>query len=135
MKDYEAYRGIYCSLCKTLGKSYGLLSRFTLNYDFVFLALLRLSSAEDAEMHFKKCRCTFNPAVKCNRLCTCDNSLEYSADVAMLLLYGKVCDNIKDESFFKRLRISLAPSLCKIKTQKGRKKTSRAFGKNRRSSL
>ena len=122
MKDYEAYRGIYCSLCKTLGKSYGLLSRFTLNYDFVFLALLRLSSAEDAEMHFKKCRCTFNPAVKCNRLCTYDNSLEYSADVAMLLLYGKVCDNIKDESFFKRLGYRLLLPFAKSKRKKAAKK-------------
>lgn len=103
-------------------KSYGLLSRFTLNYDFVFLALLRLSSAEDAEMHFKKCRCTFNPAVKCNRLCTCDNSLEYSADVAMLLLYGKVCDNIKDESFFKRLGYRLLLPFAKSKRKKAAKK-------------
>ena len=56
------------------------------------------------------------------QLCTCDNSLEYSADVAMLLLYGKVCDNIKDESFFKRLGYRLLLPFAKSKRKKAAKK-------------
>lgn len=73
-------------------------------------------------MHFEKCRCSFNPVVKCNKLCTDDGSLEYSADVAMLLLYGKVCDNIKDESFFKRLGYRLLLPFAKAKRKKAAKK-------------
>ena len=122
MKDYEAYRGIYCSLCKALGKNYGVLSRFTLSYDFVFLALLRLSTAEDGDMHFEKCRCSFNPFVRCNRLCTVDRSLEYSADVAVLLLYGKIKDNIKDEKGIKKLlyRLTLPAFSAKRKKAAGK---------------
>ena len=33
IKEYEAYRGIYCTLCKTLGKEYGVLSRLHLSYE------------------------------------------------------------------------------------------------------
>ena len=40
MKEFEMYRGIYCSLCKQLGKSYGLFARMTLSYDFAFMAIL-----------------------------------------------------------------------------------------------
>ena len=38
VKEYEAYKGVYCTLCKRLGKDYGFLSRLTLSYDFTFLA-------------------------------------------------------------------------------------------------
>jgi hypothetical protein len=43
IKEYELYRGVYCTLCKVLGKNYGLISRSTLNYDFNFLTLLNMS--------------------------------------------------------------------------------------------
>ena len=41
--EYESYKSVYCALCKQIGKEYGFLSRFTLNYDFTFLALLGLA--------------------------------------------------------------------------------------------
>ena len=40
IKEYDMYKAVYCSLCKTLGKKYGVISRFTLSYDFTFLGLL-----------------------------------------------------------------------------------------------
>ena len=39
IKDYEAYKGVYCTLCKEMGKEYGLLSRFLLSYDGAFYVL------------------------------------------------------------------------------------------------
>ena len=47
VKHYEAYKGVYCSLCKTLKKEYGVLASLTLNYDFTLLALTRLAFAEE----------------------------------------------------------------------------------------
>ena len=44
IKEFETYKAVYCSLCKKLGKSYGILSRFTLSYDFTFLAILNMFS-------------------------------------------------------------------------------------------
>lgn len=41
VKEYEAYRGIYCSLCRALSKRYGLFSRLILSYDMTFLAMVR----------------------------------------------------------------------------------------------
>ena len=46
VKHYEAYKGVYCSLCKTLKKEYGAFASLTLNYDFTLLALTRLAFAK-----------------------------------------------------------------------------------------
>ena len=42
VREYELYRGLYCTLCKQLSKRYGVFSRFILSYDMTFLALVRL---------------------------------------------------------------------------------------------
>jgi hypothetical protein len=98
ISEYEHYQGIYCSLCKHLGKKYGLLSRLTLSYDFTFLALLH-SALDDKCAGFKKARCLFNPFKK--KACCCDNEhIDFAADVASILIYYKVKDNISDNSFF-----------------------------------
>lgn len=34
------YKAVYCGLCHAMGKHYGLFSRYFLNYDFTFLAML-----------------------------------------------------------------------------------------------
>ncbi|MBR4910038.1 MAG: hypothetical protein IKZ47_01785 [Clostridia bacterium] len=101
MRDYEIYRGIYCSLCRRLGKSYGLLSRLTLSYDFTFLALLHMSLKESCTV-FKPGRCAFNPAKKCNYLQN-GGELDLSASAAMIMLYYKINDDIKDEKGLKKL--------------------------------
>lgn len=36
VKEWEAYQGIYCGLCKQLAQRYGLFARMTLNYDLFF---------------------------------------------------------------------------------------------------
>ena len=102
IRDYEIYRGVYCSLCRRLGKSYGILSRMTLSYDFTFLALLDMSVREGCTP-FKPGRCAFNPAKKCNYL-EDGRDLDFSASAAMIMLYYKIADDISDEKGFKRLR-------------------------------
>ena len=65
VRDYEQYKAVYCSLCKTLGREYGLFARLTLSYDFTFAALLRLALSGECP-GFHKSRCPFNPFAKCN---------------------------------------------------------------------
>ena len=101
MREYEIYRGVYCSLCRRLGKSYGFLSRLTLSYDFTFLALLDISM-RDGCTYFKPGRCAFNPAKRCNYLKD-GEQLDFSASAAMIMLYYKIADDIKDEKGFKKL--------------------------------
>ena len=99
MKEFETYKAVYCSLCRRLGKSYGMLSRMTLSYDFTFLALLNMSLS-DGCVAFEQKRCAFNPLKKCN-YCKCDDALELPSAAAMIMLYYKILDNIADERGFK----------------------------------
>ena len=45
--EWEAYRGIYCGLCRTLGRRFGPLARLTLSYDFTFYATLEMALREE----------------------------------------------------------------------------------------
>ncbi len=101
VKEFELYKAVYCSLCKTLGKHYGILSRLTLSYDFTFLALLNLSLKEGCT-EFERKRCAFNPMKKCN-YCKNTDDLKMPSAVAMIMLYYKILDNIADEKGFKKL--------------------------------
>ena len=103
IKEYELYRSFYCSMCKKLGQSYGLLARFTLNYEFVFLALLHSSLNADACPTIQK-RCPFNPLKKCNYCEKTGEEFEFSSAAAIMLLYYKLLDNLRDEKGIKKLK-------------------------------
>ncbi|MCC8022859.1 MAG: DUF5685 family protein, partial [Clostridiales bacterium] len=98
---YESYRGVYCSLCRELGRRYGLLARMTLSYDGTFLALLRMSGQEAPG--FADCRCSFNPTRKCRQCRGCDTHLAYAAQVSMLMVYYKLDHPAAGEWDFKLL--------------------------------
>ena len=102
VKEDETYKGIYCSLCRTLGKRYGILSRLFLSYDSTFLALALMALSEE-KVCFEQKRCPFNPAKKCN-FCKGENKeLCFAADISVLLLYHKIKDNISDSTLFKAI--------------------------------
>ena len=96
--DYEMYQGVYCSLCRALGRRYGPLARLTLNYDMTFYALLALQG-EQAE--FTASRCSFNPLKKC--LHCKSAAVGAAADVSMLLAYYKWRDNLRDSAWYGKL--------------------------------
>lgn len=101
MGEFEQYRGVYCSLCKQLGKSYGFWSRMTLSYDFTFLALFHMALTPDC-CGFEKSRCTFNPFKKC-LFCRDNAAIRTAADAAVLLVYYKLRDSVADDGFWGRL--------------------------------
>ena len=112
IKEYEMYKAVYCSLCKSLGKHYGILSRFTLSYDFTFLALLNMS-LKDGCTQIERKRCAFNPLKKCN-YCKADDDLQMPSAAAMIMTYYKLLDNIADEKGIKKLcYLCLKPILKK----------------------
>lgn len=102
IKDYNTYKGVYCSLCRQLGREYGLPARLSLNYDFTFLLLLRLALRE-REPCFAKARCSFNPLVKCKKCAGEDEDFSFTTAAAMVITYYKLLDNVADERFLKRL--------------------------------
>lgn len=109
--EAEHYKAVYCGLCKVLGKKYGFFSRFTLNYDFTFLALVYKDITNEEES-VKKCRCIAHP-FKC-KSCVYDSlALDFSAACAMIMLYYKVLDNIRDSGFFKKILYCILLPICK----------------------
>lgn len=120
IKEYEAYRGLYCSLCKAMGKHFGLFSRLTLSYDVTFLLLSRLSFMGTLP-RFDSGRCPFNPTKKCNYCCNADEELKYAAAVSMMLFYHKVRDNISDGSIFKKILMYLLLPWATLKYKKAKK--------------
>lgn len=84
-----------------MGKNYGIISRFTLNYDFTFLALLNLSLRDGCDIFSQK-RCSFNPLKKCN-FCNETSAYNMPAAAAMIMAYYKLLDNISDEKGIKKV--------------------------------
>ena len=102
VREDEIYKGIYCSLCRELGRRYGVLSRMFLSYDATFLALAVLSLSDD-KISFEQKRCPFNPAKKCHFCTQQPDAIAFAADVSVLLLYHKIRDDIQDSTLFKAL--------------------------------
>lgn len=120
IKDFEVYKAVYCSLCKKLGKSYGILSRLTLSYDFAFLSLLNISLKSGC-VSFERKRCAFNPLKKCN-YCKSSDELDMPSAAAMIMLYYKIFDNIKDEKGLKKLGFLLLKPIFSGAHKKAAKK-------------
>lgn len=123
VKEYETYRGMYCSLCKALGREYGLVSRLILSYDVTFLLVVMFAS-NGISPSFKKGRCPFNLSKKCSYCQNGENYYSFAAAVTMLLFYYKIKDNIADSSFFKKLLMYLILPYAAAKRKKARKKYS-----------
>ncbi len=104
----ELYKGVYCGLCKELSHI-SLLSRFILNYDMVFYALV-LMSCDGERACAKKQVCIAHPFKK--RPCVhSNNAMKRAAHLTVILFYYKLLDNISDSRGFKRWIYSLAPPL------------------------
>ena len=63
IKDFDVYRSFYCGLCQCLKKEFGQLSRFSLNYDMTFLAIL-LTALYEPPTEEKMKRCMIHPMQK-----------------------------------------------------------------------
>ncbi len=94
IKDYELYRGIYCSLCRALGRNYSPVAQLFLSYDFAFAAVLRLAVAEGC-CSFSQKRCSYNPAKKC-MICSDKAELDFCSHAVIITVFYKVLDNIHD---------------------------------------
>lgn len=109
VKEYELYKSVYCGLCAALGRNSTCVSKLTLSYDFVFLALLRLTLSKETG-RIEKRRCIAHPAKK-RAVLVGASELDYCAAVSTLLTFGKLRDDINDERGSKRFAArSLLPA-------------------------
>lgn len=95
IREYDVFRGYYCSLCKTLGRCYGQVSRFTLNYDLAFLYVL-LDSMSSLPINGKRQRCIAHPLKK-RFIIFSNNFAEYTSDMNIILMYYNLEDKWNDE--------------------------------------
>ena len=105
VKEYELYRAVYCGLCGALGRNTSCASRLSLSYDFVFLALVRMSLAGETG-RIERRRCLAHPTKK-RAVLTDASQLDYCARLSSVLTYYKLCDDIRDTKGFKRLAAAL----------------------------
>lgn len=120
-KEYELYKGIYCSLCKQLGRSYGIFSRFILNYDFTLLSALLLATKIE-ETEFIKSHCTFCPVKKCLTCKSQDSALEFAAAISIITVYQKIRDDFEDGNFIDKLKSVFLYPYFKAKYKKASKR-------------
>ena len=120
VREDTFYRALYCGLCHRMGKCTGNCSRMTLNYDFVFLAAVRLSlTGEKTEV--KKQRCflhLFRPRPTVQK---CE-ALDFCADASALLVYHKLMDDLHDEKGLKKARAVLTRPLMSSAYRRARRR-------------
>ena len=106
VRESEAYKAVYCGLCRQMGKDYSVFTRFTLSYDCTFYAMLLMSLNRSCK-GFKDGRCTCNPLKKCKFATDSGDAYRKAAAFSMISVYYKIIDDIQDSGFFKKL-------LCRI---------------------
>ncbi len=105
VSEYEKYRAAYCGLCCSIGRVTGQLSRFTLSYDLVFLAAVRMV-LEEITPEFKPMYCLAHPMRK--RLTITENpALTYAAQISAVLADEKNRDDLNDEHGAGRIKSSV----------------------------
>ena len=105
-REYDVYRGIYCTLCKTLLRRYSPIGQLFLSYDAAFFALMLFAVSPQCPV-MRDTRCCYNPAKKCLS-CGRSEPMNFCADVSVLLYYHQILDHLRDRGFFKKLLSFLA---------------------------
>lgn len=120
VREDAFYRALYCGLCHRMGKCTGQCSRMTLNYDFVFLAVVRLVLTGEKPT-VKKQRCMVHPFRARPTVQAC-GALDFCADASALLVYHKLKDDLKDEKGLKKLRAILSKPLMALAYRRAKKR-------------
>lgn len=129
-EEQDRFRRIYCGLCHTLSRRYGFRSRFLLNYDFTFLAILLSEGKESCQL----CgRCPVSP-VRSRPYDDTSPALELAADESVILAYWQLQDGARDHRGAKRMAYR---ALCASLAGAYRKAAARrpAFDANTRQQL
>lgn len=118
--EFEAYKAVYCGLCGQMGASFGPLARAALSYDFTFLSMLHMALSSDIP-GVRQGRCHVNPLKK-TPCAEESESLRLGADMAAIMLYYKLLDNIEDSGFWGKIVWSLPRPFVAAARKKAAKK-------------
>lgn len=96
IKDYEKFKAYYCGLCLSLKHNFGQLSRFGLNYDMTFLAIL-LDSLDENKNQYEYTGCIAHPIKKKHKIIN-SKAINYAAFCNTTLVYFKLLDDYNDNN-------------------------------------
>ncbi len=95
VREYDLFRAVYCGICKSIGKSYGLIPKATITYDAAFLALL-LAGVTGSGFHTANGRCMMHPLKK--RCFAVNNEISgYVSEMNIIMAYHNLVDKWKDD--------------------------------------
>ena len=102
-KYIKKYQSIYCALCNSLHKKYGILYASFLNYESVFLYFYLQFVYQTYDETEIVARCLLNPLIKKHFIYD-EKIMDYVTFINLLLVEFKCRDDIYDDrSFFKRV--------------------------------
>ena len=127
LREYTAYRGFYCGLCRNLHLRYGRIAQLMLNYDLTFLAIL-MTGLYEPQQQMTQHRCIPHPVMK--HLHIENEAVSYAADMCVMLSWQKLADDWKDERKYPQLAAAtlLKKAYRKLRTEYPRQ--ARALEKN-----
>ena len=120
VREYEYYRASYCGLCRSMGKCTGQCSRMLLNYDFAYLASVRMALLH-VKPTFKKRRCIVHP-LRRRVIMERNEQLDFCAAASAILAFEKCRDNVADERGFARLGARISCLLLKGAYRRAKKR-------------
>lgn len=91
--ELEQWKAAYCGLCFALAKRYGHISRYLVNYDLAFLALIL--SGLNGGLDMTSRRCPYSPWKK-RMVCGQSKAFEAAADICVILSWWRIRDNAAD---------------------------------------
>lgn len=100
VKDFQVYNAFYCSLCKALSREGNQLTRLSANYDATFFDIF-IHSLLRKEVAIKSETCMI--AMKKKNVVKIDDLTIRVADIAVLLLYYSLTDDILDGKKSRRI--------------------------------
>ncbi|MBR5323107.1 MAG: hypothetical protein IKU48_06145 [Clostridia bacterium] len=134
VKEFELYKSTYCGLCRVMGKRYSYIYKMSLNYDFVFMTLLRLY-VNPEKVSFSQSRCIAHPTKKKNMMNE-NEALKFTADVGVIMLYHDLLDKINDNDGLKSiLSRLLLPELKRLRKKACKNELIAEFDKTAEESL
>lgn len=93
-REFDRYRGVYCGLCRAIGKRCGAVCRLALSFEMTFMAML-LTSLYEPETAQEMRRCALHPVKK--RPMLSNEAIDYCADMSALVSYYDLRDGWEDE--------------------------------------
>lgn len=121
IRDFEIYKSVYCRLCKSLNKNFGIISTLTLSYDCTFLALIYIAVQKDFPC-MARGRCRVNPFKKCNFCKGYDDIFDLISALSVIMTYYKICDDIQDSKLGFKLRAYMSIPFFYFSYKKASKK-------------